>query len=154
MDNPSKVMLMSERGWKALSILLLIWAIIATTLWISGVSQVKTVKSQQEITVNLGFKYENGTVIWHNNTRTIKGSTLLDLTKIVANVNYTTYPSGSFVNSINGVKNKKPYYWIWWYWSKSGWILGPVAADKYVVSNGETLLWYYENTSSYPPSKP
>ncbi len=147
---------MSEKGWKVLSVLFLIWAIAATALWINEINQqIKIVKSKQGITVNIGFKCKNGTIFWHNDTKVIKGNTLLDVTKIAANVNYTTYPSGSFVNSINGIENKKPYYWMWWYWAgRSGWILGPVAADKYVVSKGETLLWYYENTNSYPPSKP
>ncbi len=149
------VRMMSEKGWKILSVLFLIWAVAATALWVSEIGQIRATKSEQEITVNIGFKYKNGTIVWHNNTEVMKGSTLLDVTEAVADVNYTTYPSGSFVNSINGIRNKKPYYWMWWYWTgRSGWILGPVAADKYVVSKGETLLWYYENTSSYPPSKP
>ncbi len=149
------VIRMRESGWKILSLLFLIWAVAATTLWIAQINQAKPEKGQENITINLGFKYKNGTIIWYNDTEVKEGSTLLDATESVADINYTTYPSGSFVNSINGVENEKPYYWMWWYWSRpSGWTLGPVAADKYVVSNGETLLWYYENTSSYPPSKP
>jgi len=42
-------------------------------------------------------------------------------------------------------------------WSSySGWVEGPVACDKYVVADGETLYWYYENTtiSPLPPPPP
>jgi len=84
------------------------------------------------------------------------GSTLLDLTCNVSNVNYTSYGSmGCFVNSINGVENENPMFWMWWYWNDySGWIEGPVAADKYVISDGEILMWFYENTSISPLPTP
>ena len=62
---------------------------------------------------------------------------------------------GVLVESINGVKNEDPFYWMWWIWTDwGGWQEGPVAADKYVVSDKEVLLWYYEDTSQSPLPKP
>ncbi len=146
---------MGERSWKVLSLLLLVWAVVATTLYVSTTISAEKMENQL-ITVNIGLKYRDGRIEWHNSTKVPSGSTLLDATEVVANVNYTVYPGmGAFINSINGVRNEKPYYWMWWTWNPSmGWTLGPVAADKYVLSNGETVLWYYEDTSKYPPTKP
>ncbi len=147
---------MGDKLWKAATIIFLAWAVVATSLYInSSLLQAKQTEGET-ITVNIGFKYKDGRVEWHNSTQVAKGSTLLDATKSVAEVNYTIYPGmGAFVNSINGVKNDKPYYWMWWTWNPStGWTLGPVAADKYVLSDKETVMWYYEDTSKYPPAKP
>jgi hypothetical protein len=150
MDNPS-MMRMSERVLKALVVLFFIWGVLATSLYLNEVMR----GQGGEIRVNIGIRYDNRTE-WHNSTVLRKGATLLEATKSVASVNYTEYPGmGCFVNSINGVRNEGSKYWIWWYWDRSmGWVLGPVAADKYLLSDGETLLWFYEDTSSYPPPKP
>ncbi len=159
MDNPSKEGdIVSERAWKILALVLLIWAVVITSLYANDVVLAKLQGSGEYelISVNIGFKYKDGRVEWHNLTKVPVGSTLLEVTTKVAKVNYTTYKSiGAFVESINGVKNEKPYYWMWWYWSSStGWTLGPVAADKYIVSDGEILMWYYQDTSGFPLAKP
>ncbi len=147
---------MGAKSWKIVSLLLLAWAVVATTLYLNSSLGTCGSEDTQLISVNVGFKYKDGKVEWHNSTRIPSGSTLLDATSSVADVNYTIYPGmGAFISSINGVKNEKPYYWMWWYWNPStGWTLGPVAADKYVLSDGETVMWYYEDTSKYPPAKP
>jgi len=109
------------------------------------------------IQVNLGINYGTSKVtVWFNGTKARKGNTLLDVTKAVATVDGTEYPgAGTFVNSVNGVKNAHPRYWMWWMWTKrEGWVLGPVASDRYVAEDGETLIWYYEDTSISPLPKP
>lgn len=145
---------MSGRALKVSVALLLIWAALSTTLYLQ--QALKPQESGELVRISLGIKYKNGTVVWHNSTLLGKGSTLLEATRKVALVNSTEHPGmGSFVNSINGVRNEHPYYWMWWYWDKNvGWTLGPVAADKYVVSDGEVLIWFYQDTSQYPPQKP
>ncbi len=147
---------MDERAWKIISILLLAWAVSVTALYVGSCFNTTPGNSGSMITVNLGIKYKGENVEWHNLTEVPAGTTLLGATEVVTDVNYTTYPGmGAFINSINGVENEKPYYWIWWTWNPStGWTLGPVAADKYVLSDGETVMWYYEDTSKYPPEKP
>ncbi len=142
-----------------LSALLLIWAISSSLLAIYAHYQLKEAKrtlSGKIIEVNIGIKYWNGTTKWYNNTKVRSGSTLLDVTTGIADVNYTVYPGmGVLVESINGVKNENPFYWMWWMWTDwEGWVEGPVAADKYVVSEKEVLLWYYEDTSQSPLPKP
>ena len=110
----------------------------------------------KSIHVNLALNYGNGTVRWYNETKATMGMTLLNVTSQVANVNFTIWSGmGAFVNSIDHVENSYPYYWMWWSWSSySGWVEGPVACDKYVVADGETLYWYYENTTISPLPPP
>jgi hypothetical protein len=108
------------------------------------------------IHVNLLIDYGNGTATWHNGTEATGGMTLLNVSSLTSDVNYTMWPGmGALVNGIDGVENFNPVYWMWWMWnSYSGWIEGPVGADKYVVSDGEVLCWYYENTAISPLPKP
>jgi hypothetical protein len=102
------------------------------------------------ITANLGIDYGNGTRRWFNETRIKAGSTLLDLTELVASVNYSESSSGAFMNSINGVSGSSKY-WFWWMYSSSTWTLGPVGCDKYIVGDNETLFWYLEGGSLPSP---
>ncbi|MDK2464426.1 MAG: DUF4430 domain-containing protein [Candidatus Korarchaeota archaeon] len=152
--------------WVAASVLLLIWAISASMLAVYYRSEATRLNQRiaeltqglegEYVTVNLGIGIQGGEVTWHNGTRVKKGSTLLDVTLAVASVNYTEYPGmGAFVESINGVANSNPYYWMWWTWTDwGGWQEGPIAADRYVVMDGETLFWYYEDTSQSPLPTP
>ena len=107
------------------------------------------------ISANLGINYGNGSaVVWFNGTKVNAGATLLDLTKLVVSVNYTESSSGASIDEIGNVPNSYPKWWMWWSWSSYGWVFGTVACDKYVVGENETLLWYYQDISIYPPSPP
>ncbi len=151
--------------WIAVSVLLMIWAVSASMLAIYYRSEITTLNQRlsatvggesEYVTVNLGIGVQGGDVTWYNGTRVKRGSTLLDVTSQVADVNYTVYPGmGAFVQSINGVANSDPYYWMWWTWTDwGGWQEGPVAADRYVVADGETLFWYFEDASQSPLPTP
>jgi len=143
---------MKGRLAKALTLALLIWAVGASALLASCIYNKEG--SNGYVVVNVGFKYGSN-LTWYNNTRVPAGSTLFDVTKLVAKLEYKKYPYGVFIESINGVRNEGSYYWMWWRWDdNTGWILGPVGADRYVIGNGETYLWFYEDTSNYPPPKP
>lgn len=98
--------------------------------------------------VNILIDYGNGTKVWYNNTAVPRETNVLMATKIVARVEGTTFPGveGTFVTSINGVKNEGGRYWIWYIWNKSkkDWDWGPVASDKYILSESDTIMWRYE----------
>jgi len=138
----------------------LCWAIITSFTTVHYYYQYSDLTKRMHratIYVNLGINYGDETpTTWFNRTEVTLGATLLDVTAKVATVNYTVYPGmGVLVTSINDVENSHPYYWMWWMWTEwGGWVEGPVAADRYVVANGETLFWYYENPSISPPPKP
>ncbi len=138
---------------------MLCWAIVATFSMGYYYYQYKDYVERsrgEPIYINLGINYgDGGSTDWYNGTVGLKGMTLLDLTRIVAEVNSTVYPEmGAFINAVNGVENSHPYYWMWWTWTSYGWFEGPVAADRYMVGDGETLFWYYEDASLSPLPEP
>lgn len=148
--------------WALTALVILCWAIVASfTTGYFYYQYTSMLEKTRGLTihVNLGINYGNGKpTLWFNGTEVKMGETLLNVTMHVATVNYSVYPGmGCFVNSINNVSNNKSssHYWMWWMWTKwGGWVEGPVAADKYVVGDGETLFWYYEDVSVKPLPKP
>lgn len=110
-------------------------------------------KSYETVTmcVNICINYGNKTVVWYNNTLVSLGCNLLNATMLVADVEYTYWPAyqASFVDSINGVANNAPYYWMWLFWDaeKSEWRYGPVGADCYILRPNEIVMWRYEMSS-------
>lgn len=145
--------------WAIAALAILCWAIAATFSMGYYYYQYRDFVekfSGESVQINLGINYGNGSPMdWYNGTVVSSGMTLLDLTRLLVEVNSTVYPGmGSFLTSINGVENSDPNYWMWWTWTSYGWFEGPVAADRYVVGEGETLSWYYEDTSLSPLPTP
>ncbi len=106
------------------------------------------------VNVSLAIDYGNGTVVWYNGTLVPKGSTLLSLTVLLAEVEYKVYPGmGVYITSINGVSErivvagKEGYSWLWFVYSESEgkWAMGTTAADKYELRDGDLLMWKYSH---------
>jgi len=103
------------------------------------------------IVVNIGIDYGNNTCVWYNNTLLPVGSTVLSATIQVATVEYKLGAWGAYVTSINGVKEriitpgKEGYSWIWLFYNTTSGKLewGPVAADRYKLSDGDIIVWKY-----------
>lgn len=142
-----------QNKWFLIALVMLCWAI--STSFMAGYYyfQYNDLSAKVKgviISANLGINYGNGSAaVWFNGTKINAGATLLDLTNLVAVVNYT-----GMMNAINGVPNSYPKWWMWWSWSNFGWSFGYVACDKYVVGENETLLWYHQDVSTYPPLPP
>ncbi len=104
------------------------------------------------IYVNIGIDYGNLTRVWHNNTETLSGATIFDVTKHVANVNYTVDISGTYITAINGFGEQGSYGWTFWMWNSTSktWFY-PGGVDKYVLVGNEVIMWYYQNSFSVPP---
>ena len=132
---------------------LLVWALVASLIcayYYYSYNDLFQKTRKVAIQVNLGLNYGNGTLKWFNQTSTRSGDTLLDATLQVANVNYTTSAFGAFVTSIDNVNRPTTKSWIWLSWTQQlGWYQGPIACDKYVLGNDETVYWYFEE--SPPP---
>jgi len=136
---------------------LLVWALISSLVaayYYNAYNDLFQKAHKSIIYINLGINYGNSTVQWFNYTEARGGDTLLDATITIAEVNYTTSSFGALINSINNVNNTSPNAWIWWMHSQFGWSEGPVACDKYVLGDNETLYWYYEDTSKWPYPTP
>jgi hypothetical protein len=113
------------------------------------------------LSVNIQFNYGNGTVEWRNETIMPAGSTLFELTRETAVINYSysayVEPGHILVNSINSLASThnpsytEGYGWIWYYWSNSNkkWVSGPVGCDAWLVENGASYRWNYEHWT-YP----
>ncbi len=102
------------------------------------------------IKISLCIDYGNGTKEWFNGT-VPKGYSLLNATDLIAEVKYTYWPAykASFVDAINGVSNKPPYFWMWYYWDaqENMWKLGSISADGYKLKPGDIVMWRYEKPS-------
>lgn len=143
--------------WALASIGLLCWAIVASSLSAYYYYQYTDLEARVgEAPINLGIDYGNGTRIWYNGTL---GRTIYDA---MINAGWTIKskdygPMGIYINAINGVEEEPSNYkyWGWWSWTAYGWSHGGTACNKYVVSSGETILWYYSTvdpvTFEYSP---
>jgi len=139
--------LASENKWALAAICVLCWA-IATSLtsgyYYYQYNDLVSRLEKSKASINLGIDYGNGTRVWFNGT---KGLTLYDaMLEAGWNVNGTSYGAmGMYVKAINGVAEsaEQSRYWGWWSLTDFGWAHGGSACDKYLVSPGETILWYY-----------
>jgi hypothetical protein len=143
----------SLNKWILVALVVLCWALAASFMagyyeyrYTDLLAKVKT----SIITASLGINYGNGSsIIWFNNTRINAGSTLLNLTQLLASVDYTSSPlEGAFVNAIDGVHNSNPKYWLSFSYSSFGWMSISVGCDKYIVGENETLVWSRQVYSS------
>jgi len=151
---------MGSKSFGVIVIGLLVWALVASSLaayyWLEYSKYRKLYESLsvKVIVVNIGVDYGNGTVVWYNNTVLPAGSTVLSALIQVAKVEYKIYSFGAYVVSVNGVtekilSKKEGYSWMWYIYDKKKgkMVLGPTAADKYELANGDTILWKYEHWS-------
>ncbi len=139
-----------KNKWALAAIGILCWAIAASL--VSGYyyyqySDLIARLEKSKATINLGIDYGNGTRVWYNGTR---GLTLYDaMVDAGWNIDGTSYGvMGMYIKALNGLEESvSDYrYWGWWSWTDYGWAHGGAACDKYVVSPGETILWYYSPT--------
>ncbi|QOJ78589.1 DUF4430 domain-containing protein [Infirmifilum lucidum] len=141
-----------------LLVAVLAWAIIATTL--ASYLYLENNRLSREISylggrvviVNVGIDYGNGTIAWFNSTALPRGSTALTALVSVAQVEYKLGSWGAYVTSVNSVQEKiisknEGYSWMWYRYdqAKKALVLGEVAADKYKLASGETIVWRYEH---------
>jgi len=156
------------KGEWILATLLLVWAVASTTIGsyyymeytkYQKLSQdLKQKLGEVSISVNIAIDYGNGTRTWFNETTLPLGATVFNATAKVANPEPDPQYGESFIIAINGVGQNKNenMYWIWWFWDETQhkWTPGPVANNEYTLSSDQTVIWYLENTSSWPPPSP
>lgn len=155
-----------KNKWAIAAIVVLCWAIASSLVSLYYYYQYSDLIMRLErssesgltaVGINLGVDYGNGTRVWYNGT---KGVTLYDAMVNagwkIASESYGVM--GLYIKSINGVEESSSNmrYWGWWSWTDFGWYHGQAACDKYVVSSGETILWYYSPTDpqTYEMSAP
>jgi len=139
-----------------LSMLLASWALITSFMaayyWLQY-TDIRERVGGTLITVSLGIDYGNGSRTWHNQTKALTGQTLFDVTKQNANVTYEVGVLGTEVVSINGLGKQGSFGWTYWILNSTSNSYAIVweNADKYLVANDETLIWYYQSSFNPPP---
>ncbi len=136
--------------------ILLVWSLLATSLAAYYYNEYSTIKklydslTSKTIVVNIGIDYGNGTLQWFNSTVLPAGATVLSALTSVSQVEYIYGEYGAYVTAVNNVKEniiskREGYSWLWYIYNVTSGNLemGPVAADKYVLANGDTIVWKY-----------
>ena len=110
------------------------------------------------IETNTIFNYGNGTSIWFNETKPVKGQNFYNLTLILTDGNIVSQAFASLSNehqvlSINGVGQTQTEYWSLWKFcaSNNAWAWSPVGADEIMLSNNGIYGWYYQNYNTQDP---
>ncbi len=111
--------------------------------------EVESVKART-VTVDIAIDYGNGTIVWHNGTVLPRGATVLTALVAVAHVEYKVGKYGAYVVAVDGVRERllsknEGYSWMWYIYdyAKKKWALGQVAADKYMLRDGDVIMWKY-----------
>ncbi len=137
--------------------LVAVWALLASFLagyYYLQYSDVSNRVGGALIYVNIGVDYGNGTRVFSNDTRTVTGATLFDVTKQTFNVTYQVGVYGTEVTSIDGVaKVPNEVGWTYWVWNStsSSWAIVWEGADNYKVASRETFMWYFQSGSEFKP---
>ena len=100
--------------------------------------------------LQLIIDYNNSTEEIHSD---LEGLTVFDALNQTANVTFTQYPFGKFIESINGLNNNEGgngFHWQYWVNDE----LGHIAADLYPMLDGDRILWKYCEPAETLPSSP
>ena len=134
--------------------------VLALTSLLVACGENEVTTPAETIEVSLLVQVEEGDTRWFRDVPVPKGTDAYELTELVAGADLkaTYYPQyrSHFVDSIFGVANEAPKYWLTWVWSEaeSKWEPLPVGADLYLLKEGHILAWYFAEPSmeGNPPS--
>ena len=158
----------AQNRWFAISLFLIATTILASSVAIFYYTQYGYANNMYQetlselrsstYTINMAIKFCNGTQIWHNNTIIPIGWSLFNSTQKVTdgNLNYTIFYGSPFITSILGVKAEGTHAWLWWAWNSTtgSWQLGEVGSAQYVLKDKSIVIWYLEDTLTWPPPGP
>jgi hypothetical protein len=123
---------------------------VNTSVHLTSSANVGTHESRAS-NVEMTIDYGNSTQRVFSN---LTGNTVFDILNETTSVSFTQFTFGKFITAINDVENDangNGYFWQYWVNDE----LAPVAADNYVLSDGDQVLWKYcapETTPTTPPS--
>jgi hypothetical protein len=128
----------------------------------SGVTQLSTPQATT-LAATMLIQANSDDVQWFRNIEMPIGSTAWELTRAVAKdrLEATYYGAfGShFVDSLFGMKNKDPYFWLFFQWNgtSKAWEPVMVGADNLTLLDEMVLAWHYTDSSepsAVPAVKP
>jgi hypothetical protein len=96
----------------------------------------------EENMIHVTLLLDYGTTQERKETQIKKGSSVLDLLRQETQVDYTVWPFGVFVTSINGLANDatRGHYWLYWV---NG-VYATVSSDAFVLQEGDFVEWRYK----------
>ena len=112
------------------------------------------------IRVSLLIHVSEDDVRWFRDFEVAKGTNAYELTEHVTegNLESTYYASffSHFVESLVGVSNDGPNYWLMFQWNAPAeqWEPLPVGADLFSLKDGHVLAWSYTDTRLEPQPAP
>ena len=142
---------MSEQTYKIAAAVLLCTTIIAGVLAVQYNAKYLASETEYNIlleeledtTAKISVKIEYGEEsVWYNDTRVPLGTSLLNATSYVAEIEAQSSDWGVFIVSINEVGGDANSFWLWDYLDDE-WQAGPVGADQWTVHDGDILRWTY-----------
>ena len=99
--------------------------------------------------LSLHLDFGNGTILSFHD---IEGTNVLNVTESVTEVGVVWYGDLVFVTSIADVSNNESAGLWWQYWVNDE--LGPVAANKYQVQDGDVVSWRRTLPETEPTDQP
>ena len=143
---------MSEQTFKLAAAALLCTTILAGALAFQYNGQLQAVEHEYELLldeleentaiISIRVDYGDETVTWFNDTRVPLGTSFLNATGVVSELELQSSEWGVFVSAIDGVGGDANSFWMWDYYDE-GWQVGPVGADQWIVHDGDILSWTY-----------
>ena len=147
---------------------LLLSAILLATALIGGCGGVEVEVGEATLTatplptinVSMLIHVSEDDMRWFRDFEVLKGTNAYELTEQVTegDLESTYYASffSHWVESIMGVPNEAPYYWLIFQWNGSAeqWEPLPVGADLFSLKDGHVLAWSYTDTSLDPQPVP
>ncbi len=110
------------------------------------------------IAVNALLNFGNGTSKWFNDSRVPVGWNFYNLTMYIANgkvesAYYASPLNEHYINAIDGVRQDGSSFWhLWQFCSKDqAWSYSNIGADGIILSNGQTVAWYFDSYNDYGP---
>ena len=116
----------------------------SNTAFALGDTQIVTAAEGITLTVDFG----NGTIIDYNN---LNGSSVLDVTSSVLDVEVQWYGSFAYIRGIEGLVGEGTKGWEYWVNGE----FASIAVNLYSISDGDSIFWKYtspETQSQYDPT--
>lgn len=106
-----------------------------------------TLKELENFTALVNIKIDYGNdVAWYNDTRISHGTSLIDATRMIVELEVQESELGAFVTSVGGVEGDASHFWIWSYLDEA-WMMGAVGADQWTLHDGDVVAWTYTTFS-------
>jgi hypothetical protein len=129
--------------WWVLSLISLL--LVIQPIGVLGESDTDTVSAAEGISVSVDFG--NGTILEFND---LNGSTVLDVTSEVVNVQVQWYGPFAYIRGIEGIVGEGQNGWQYWVNGE----FASIAVNLYSLEDGDTVDWVYSGPVSQSQEDP